>query len=280
MNHTKPPHVSVDADFGPWFASLAHRLLNETDFLVAGQPYRFAEVEAYYHGDGHLDLFTHRDPLQSELLRWYFHRTAGQYRSGSFKGLDLTFGDGKAMFGMLIRAIIGPDDNIIDGPSLTVDHLLAKTGAKTISELDRTIAGRTALDESSPLAIRAATTPRIAPVLSTPRVGLSLKKHRADSDAPRFVMRRYRYVTEPRRLTKGKPHMVLALHQDGKDIDTIHTTTGVPKKSIERYVADFAAGKAAASFADYVGKDLGTSELCRLAGTCSARFTPAGAPGG
>jgi hypothetical protein len=272
MLHTKPPHVSVDSDFGLWFASLAQGLLNEVDFLVAGQPYRFAEVEAYYHGEGHLDLFTHCDPLQSQLHRWYFHRTAGQYRSGSFKGLDLTLGDGKATFGMLIRAIIGPDDNIIDGPSLTVDHLLAKTGARTVSELDRTIAGRTALDESSPLAIRAAATPRTAPVLSTPRVGLSLKKHRADSDAPRFVTRRYRYVTEPRRLTKGKPHMVLALYQDGKDTDAIHTTTGVPKKSIERYVADFAAGKAAADFVEYVGIDLGTAELCRLAGTCSAKF--------
>ena len=47
----KPPAVTADAQFGPWFADLAVRLLNTTDLIIAGVPYRFAELEAYYYKD-------------------------------------------------------------------------------------------------------------------------------------------------------------------------------------------------------------------------------------
>ncbi len=265
----KPPHVCTDDQFGPWFASLAARLLNQTDFVVNGQPYRFAELEAYYYGEGHPDPFTHRDPLQAFNGRWYFHRTAGVYRSGSFKGVDLTFGDGRAVFGVLIRAIITPDGTVIDGPSLTVDHLLACTRAANVAALDGMIAARAAWDSSAPLVVRDAVPQRTSVVLATARVGLSLKRTR-NPDAPRYVMRPYRYLTEPRQLTKGKPHMVLALHHQGMDTAAIHESTGVPKKTVDRYVADFATGKAVTDFAGYVGKDLGPAEWCRLMGTWTA----------
>jgi hypothetical protein len=63
----------------PWFSEIIERLFNATDFLVNGIAYRFAELEAYYHGPGHQDLFTHRDPSQRVNGRWYFHRTRGRY---------------------------------------------------------------------------------------------------------------------------------------------------------------------------------------------------------
>jgi hypothetical protein len=172
----KPPHVRAGPDFGPWFAALAARLLNGTDLLVAGRPYRMAEVEAYYYGPGHPDPFTHRDPLQYQNGWWYFHKTAGEYRGGSFKGVDFTFGDGTAMFGVLIRTVVGPDGTVIDGPSLTVDHILARTGSADVAALDRAIAGRPVWDTSSPLAVRDSTEPRSATVYHTARVGLSLKR--------------------------------------------------------------------------------------------------------
>ena len=271
---TKPPHVTADSDFGPWFATLADQLLNDVDFLVAGEPYRFAELEAYYYGPGHPDLFTHRDPVQCENGRWYFHRTAGEYRGGSFKGMDLTFGDGTAMFGILVRSIVAPDGTLVDGPSLTVDHLLAKTDTPDVATLDAKIARRPAWDLSSPLAMRTSNATRTAEVLSCARVGLSLKRSRGKPDAPRYVMRPYRYLTEPRRITKGKPQMVLALHRQGKDTATIHTCTGVPRRTIDKYVADFAVGKREPDFASYIGKDLGPADLCRLLGTWAAHFAP------
>lgn len=51
----------------------------------------------------------------------------------------------------------------------------------------------------------------------------------------------------------------------------IHTTTGVAKKTIERYVADFKLGEAEENFDGYIGQDLGTSELCKLLGTWHAK---------
>lgn len=276
----RPAHVTADEHFGPWFAAVAGRLLNGCDLLVAGRPYRFAELEAYYYGDGHPDTFTHRDPLQLHNGRWYFHRTAGEYRGGSFKGVDLTFGDSRSMFGMLVRTIVTPDDVVIDGPSLTVDHLLAQTKAADVATLDAAISGRSVWDTTSPLAIRLSATPRTAPVYQTARIGLTLKRSRGKPEAPKFVMRPYRFLTEPRRIGKGKPQLVLALHQRGLSTQEIHDICGAPKRTIEKYVKDFEAGKQEAGFAGYVGKDLSTAELCKLIGTWAAHHGGAGPAAG
>lgn len=272
----RPPHLTALEHFAPWFAEVAARLLNGVDFLVGGEPYRFAEVEAYYYGEGHRDPFAHRDPLQRQNGRWYFHRTAGEYRGGSFKGVDLTLGDGQATFGVLVRSVVAPDGTLIDGPSLTVDHLLAKTSAPDVATLDRAIAARPAWDRSSPLAVREAEALRTAAVLQTARVGLSLKRSRGSPKAARYVMRPYRYLTEPRRIAKGNVQMVLALHQSGAEPLVIHQVTGVPKKTIDRYIADFETGKQEPGFAEYFGKDLGPVGLCRLIGTWAAHFGASG----
>lgn len=267
----RPPHVTTEAHFGPWFGDVMDRLLNHCDFVVAGRRYRFAELEAYYCGDPHADLFAHRDPLQLENGRWYFHRTRGEYRGGSFKGLDLTMGDGTAFFGILIRTVVAPDGTLVVGPSLTVDHLLERTKAKSVATLDALIAGRSIWDKTSPLHIAESEKPRSAVVHRSARVGLSLKKAKGKADAPKFVARPYRYLTEPKGISKGKVHLVLALHQAGESTESIHQITGCPRKTVERYVADFAAGKLAEGFDSYIGKDLGTAELCKLFGTWSVK---------
>lgn len=268
----KPAPVTDDPHFGPWFAAVAARLLNATDLLIAGTPYRLAELEAYYHGPAHPDPFTHRDPLQYRPGRWYFHRTGGEYRGGSFKGVDLTLGDGTAMFGVLVRTIVAPDGTVIDGPSLTVDHILGRTGEPDVRSLDARIAGRSAWDESSPLAIRESAEPRDQTVYQTARVGLSLKRSRKGrTDTPRYVMRPYRFLTEPRRIGKGKPQLVCALHPGGLDAAGIHGLTGTPRKTVERYVSDFEAGKREASFDPYFGADLGPAGVCKLLGTWAAK---------
>jgi hypothetical protein len=268
----KPPHVTADEHFGPWIAELVGKLLNNTDFVVNGAAGRFAELEAYYHGPGHADLFAHRDPVQLENGRWYFHRTRGEYRGGSFKGLDLAFGDGTAHFGILIRTIVTADNVVIDGPSLTVDYLLAQTKAASVAALDAMIGTRKVWDATAPLFIRESAKPRTAAVFRSSRVGLSLKKAQGKPDAPKFVGRPYRFLTEPRTISKGKPHLILTLHRKGETPEAIAETTGTPKKTVERYIKDFEAGKAVPDFAGYVGKDLGTSDLCKLLGTWAARY--------
>jgi hypothetical protein len=268
----KPSQVTAEEHFAPWFLEIIERLFNSTDFLVNGRPYRFAELEAYYCGPGHLDAFSHRDPIQKDNGLWYFHRTGGSYRNGSFKGLDFTLGDGTAHFGILIRSIIDPAGKLIDGPSLTVDHLLSQTKARDVATLDGMISGRKIWDETSPLSIREGFTTRTATVYRSSRVGLSLKKAVSNPDAPRFVGRHYRFLTEPLAIKKGKAHLVLTLHQQGEGTEAIHRVTGCPKKTIERYIADYTSGKAVTEFEMYIGIDLSTAGLCQLLGTWVGKY--------
>ena len=273
----RPIYVTDDAHYAEWFAALAERLLNACNLVVAGDCYRFAELEMYFSGGPHPDLFAHRDPLQLEDGRLYFHRTCGEYRGGSFKGLDLTFGNLTAHFGVLVRTIVAPDGTLVVGPSLTVDHLLARTQAAGVAVLDGVINGRSIWDTTSPVHLVEANAPRTAPVYHSSRVGLSLKKAKGQPDAPRFIGRPYRFLTEPKGISKGKPHLVLALHCAGHAPDTIFAITGVPRKTISRYIADFTAGRHAPNFDAYIGKELGTAELCQLLGTWAAKYetTPA-----
>jgi hypothetical protein len=268
----RPADVTAIEHFAPWFLAIVERLFNRCDFVVNGSIYRFAELEAYYHAPGHLDYFSHRQPITRENGRWYFHRTGSQYRGGSFKGLDLTFGDGTAYFGILIRSIIDPSGTIIDGPSLTVDHVLARTRAKNVPELDGIIGGRKVWDASSPLAIRESSKTRSSPVYQCSRVGMSLKRAIGKREALSFVARPYRFLMEPLRISKGKVHLVLALHRLGESADAIHKLTGCPRKAIARYIEHYQAGNAIEGFEAYIGRELSTGELCQLIGTWVAAF--------
>jgi len=252
-----------------WFERIAATILNGAELLVAGEPYRFAEIEFYYHADGHADPFTHCDPIQNTSGQWYLHRTGTGYRSGSFKGIDLTFGEG-SFGGILIRSVVAPDGSIVNGPSLCVDRLIAKTGVESVAQLDETIGVRDAWDPGQMQLKPAEPTDR--PIHQTARVGLSLKRAQTLVDPERYVLKPYRYLTEPRKIAKGKPHLVLALHAENTPIDEIHRQTGSPRKSIGRYIDDFNTGTAESDFAPYHGTDLSTRDLCRLHGLWHTKY--------
>jgi 3-methyladenine DNA glycosylase Mpg len=249
-----------------WFTRIADRLLNGSRLIAGQQTYRLVEVEFYYWSDAHSDPFTHRDPIQFLIGHWYFHRSRGTYRGGSFKGLDLTFGDPTSSGGILIRGLETRDGTLIDGPSLCVDHLLDATGAADVSSLDRAIAGRLAWDDGNPLLLRPTEKSEGRRIYRSARVGLFLKRAGSRTESTRFVMRPYRYLTEPRRTKKGKLHLVLALYARGESLDDIRRLTNCPRRTVERYVTEFEAGRKEADFTPYFGIDLGPGELCRLHG--------------
>jgi hypothetical protein len=268
----RPADFQDGAAVVSWFSAIADTLMNGTRMFVGREPHRLVEIEFYYHGAGHLDAFAHRDPIQLHCGRWYFHRTNGVYRSGSFKGLDLAFGDGTAHAGVLLRGLETPDGQLIDGPSLLVDHLLDRTGAETVSKLDKAIGERVAWAEDNPLSLRqVAETERREPYRSG-RVGLTLKKAKPTSDLPRFLLRNYRYLTLPRRTAKGKVYLVLALHALGIDADDIKDMTGCPAGTVRRYIADFEEGKKTPDLAPFFGAELKPVDLCRLHGVWQATF--------
>ena len=260
----KPARLSNETA-GDWFARVADVLLNRTRWVIAGHPHRITECEFYYRGPGHDDPFAHGDPIQIHPGRWYFHKTAGGYRGGSFKGIDVTFGDGTARGGILIRGIETADGRLIDGPSLLVDRVLRLCESATVEEVDRTIAGRLAWDESNPLHF-VESVGHTKGVLACGRVGLSLRRARPGSTMPDYLTRPYRFLTEPARTAKGKPHMVVGLHRLGRTPAEIRAVTRSPVRSIATYLAEYENGLRAGRFEDYFGREIGPRGLCRLHG--------------
>ncbi|HEY7330469.1 MAG TPA: hypothetical protein VH592_22705 [Gemmataceae bacterium] len=255
-----------------WFTRIAERLLNGSRLVVRRRPYRLVEIEFYYWSKAHPDPFTHRDPIQFDIGHWYFHRTHGVYRGGSFKGLDLTFGHGDASGGILIRGLQTPDGTLIDGPSLCVDHLLDATGSATVAELDRAINKQLAWEDGNPLMLETTDVLEKRSLFRSPRVGLMLKKVATRTESTRFVMLPYRYLTEPRHIKKGKLHLVLALHAQGINIEEIQRLTNCPRRVAQRYLADFEHGRKEADFTPYFGIDLGPAELGKLYGVWFAHW--------
>ena len=275
-----PALLARPADFADttarsWFFRIAQRLLYGCQLVAGGVPLRIIEVEAYYHGPGHEDPFAHRDPVQLTPGRWYFHRTGGPYRGGSFKGLDLAFGDraNNAFGGMLIRGVELPDGSVIDGPSLTVDFLLKAIGCQSAAGLDSAQGERLAW-EPGVLQLVASLGSSRGPTTQSLRVGLSLKKRRYTPDDPafRFLFRPYRSLSEPQRTKKGKPQMVLPGIASEYVAEEITEYTGCPTATVKRYTADFAAGRLLTDPAPFYGQELSTADLCKLYGQWWERY--------
>lgn len=116
--------------------------------MAKNKHYRIIELEFYLIGGVHDDIFTHQDKQQLTSCQWYFHRTGNQYRSGNYKGLDLTFGThslniiltlklGKDCYGgILIRAIEDiSTGKLFDGPCISVNQLLASLSMTEVTEI-------------------------------------------------------------------------------------------------------------------------------------------------
>lgn len=267
----KPHHLSELGIAENWFNQIAQELLNNYSLIVAGEKYRLVEIEFYCYAEEHPDIFTHRDKLQKELGHWYFHRKSDKYKSGSFKGLDLTFGDSTMYCGILIRTIEKADGTIICGPSLCVDNLLATTQCVRVAQLDEKIAGKNVWDKDNIIYLQKV---EIEPgslahhqIFSSGRVGLSLKKAKLCSNMPDYVLRPYRYLSKPKSISKGKIYLALALYSQGIKPEEIHQITGSSKRSIEKYIADFEAGRKEDDFSQYIGINLNTVKLSQLHGT-------------
>src|SRR5262245_4288513 len=160
-----------------WFHDVATCLLGPCRLRAAGSVVRLVEIEFYYDSQEHPDPFTHRHAEQATSARWYFHRIGESYRGGSFKGIDLTFGNSSAHGGILIRSLETPEGRLVVGPSLCVDYLLTATGSSSVAALASAIGGRPATDPVSPLQLIDGSYGQVEVTLfRSARVGLSLSR--------------------------------------------------------------------------------------------------------
>ena len=173
---------------------------------------------------------------------------------------------------MLIRTIETPDGKLIIGPSLCVDYFLAQSHVTTIAALDAAIGARSSWDTSRPLSLQMVPIDDQYRIVRSARIGLSLKKASRFPEAMQFIMRPYRFLTEPRKVKKGKLHLVLALYKEEVSVERIAEITGSSRRNIQRYIREFEMGWRESDFTAYFGIDLGPRELCRLHGVWHSQF--------
>lgn len=128
---------TIDCDL---LTDIARSLLNKHRLIDGDRKYRICEIEFYVKTEGHPDHYVHCSPDQATHGKWYFHRTkAGNYKGGTYKGLDLTFGkedeDNPIYFSVLIRSLYSEDDDTMtEGPCKIVNMILANHDCKDVNE--------------------------------------------------------------------------------------------------------------------------------------------------
>jgi len=256
--------------------------MNEWDLWIAGQPHCVVELEAYVHGTGHADPYTHGDDGQNCRGVWYFHRKGGSFKGGTFKGLDLACGDGsRGVFaGLLLRSVRtleGGAGELVEGPCLVVDRILRLCGATSIAGL---VGGRPAAalpaESTDGLWLRPAAAPRRERVWAAPRVGLVLRAegrtHMTGSRPADFVARPYRFSTAPQRLTKFRagfaaPACLAALAACPAAVEELGGQLALPR--IGDYAAAVQRGARSAEPGRFLDRKIATQgELCELFGAC------------
>ncbi len=263
----RPPEVNTP-QVAAWFDALAALLLNRVVVVAGGREFRPVEIEFYFQHPQHHDMFAHADPVQQQCGAWYFHRSGGSYRGGTFKGLDISCGDPQSFGGVLIRGL--EEQRVIDGPCLCVEALLNATGQPSVADLDGAIAGRLAWDADSVLSLAEREKLEQRPVLATPRVGLTLKRFAPEDGAEAFVCASHRYLTLPRQIKKGRPQTICALHRQGRTIAEIRQQTGSPQRTIASYVEAYQRGKSHADISRFYGVSVDALTFCEMFGARDA----------
>lgn len=182
---------------------IAKSLLSKYVIVVNEKEYRISEVEFYVNNEKHNDKYTHGDKNQKTFGKWYFHRYPnGSYKSGTYKGMDITLGNKDTYFGVLIRSIYDAEtDEMIDGPCKTVNKILELNGCHDVAEY--------MADKTDPLSVRATknfylkrkTNLPEEQIYKGPRIGLSDKY-------PEWKNVQYRFLIKKKYIKKGKADLV------------------------------------------------------------------------
>ncbi|KNC98745.1 uncharacterized protein SPPG_05725 [Spizellomyces punctatus DAOM BR117] len=188
-----PPTTSPHTWYLTHFRRIASTLLHHTTLQAHTTFFQILEIEFYLNDTHHTDPFTHAHPTQTVPSTWYFHQQGGSYRGGSWKGLDLVFGDG-FHGGILIRAIKNMETNqVVNGPCKCVEAIMVACIGKiaSVSELVGGLDGLHA--ERCALKCLVRDVHPLEFVIETPRIGLSLKPTHKNLD------KRFRYISKPYR---------------------------------------------------------------------------------
>lgn len=249
---------------------MAEQLLTRMELVIQGRSCRIIEVEFYYHGPGHFDPFTHCHPRQLTHLQWYLHRQGNSLRNGSFKGLDLTIGNGTGYGGVLIRGLESPEGGLIEGPSRVVDHFLEILNCNSVAALDGILSRLSPCEPRHAVHLRPQAQSLSHALYRTPRIGLTLRQQGQIQSRIRFLGHSYRFLTEPKKIRKGRALLALALLTNGVDAETISGLMAIRPGSLKNYQDAFLQGMTEPTFAPFVGRKLHVLDRCQFQGAWQA----------
>lgn len=201
MANTNLNYIFLDDTY---FISIADRLLNDCYLKINKKKYRLVEIEFYLKCKSHDDPYTHCDFDQLLMHTFYFNKfKTGTYKSGTFKGLDLTYGDTeeKAYFGILIRTIENMNTKeIVEGPCNVVNRILQEYDLSNIMDFTNGENLNIFLNNKNfVLVISNKLSQR--KIFAGPRIGLSAKY-------PTFQNRLYRFVAGENKIKKKKTTLI------------------------------------------------------------------------
>jgi hypothetical protein len=240
--------VYIDcATYDHKFNIFAKEIMCNTILKINEKDHRIAEGEFYLYSSDHLDEFTHKDDQQSNPKHFYFHRFKnGTYKNGTFKGMDITFGfktksdDNFIVYGgFLIRALVDPNNNYIDGPCKVVDLILKLNKMDSVkSLLQENKCEQLSIIGSKNLCLeyKKDVANELDQIFKSIRVGLYNNK------LLNWWAKDYRYLLYPH-LTKKYKHMVVAsLNKNNVSEKDIATQTKISEKSISTYINSYNDG--------------------------------------
>jgi TusA-related sulfurtransferase len=153
------------------------------------------------------------------------------------------------------------DGKIIDGPCLSVNHILSLNGTDNIPDFVKGFDFNATA--KSKLYIKPKEDMPKRELVKSARVGLAMKKK--EESQTLYVMKPYRYISLPAKIKKGKIHMCLALHIEGKTTQQIQKITGAKIDSINGWIKLFNQG-AKKKVKDFLGVTLDNDQIAQTIG--------------
>lgn len=217
------------------FKTFASCILKQFKLNIGEKICSIEEVEIYYNSNAHKDEYVHNNKDQLTNGKWYFHQYHnGSYKGGTYKGMDITFGNGKDIYGgVLIRSIMNENDNeFITGPCNTVNYILKQFEHNEVKELVKTMKSLDIFDKKNPFHITISNNNTNEKIFTGPRVGLSLKY-------PEYLLKEYRYLKQPCKIQKYRSTIISSLYKGGAKDDDIITLTKLSKVSVKKAIKEF-----------------------------------------
>jgi len=196
------------------FVEISEILMNQSVLMVKGNSFRLCEIEFYYKNASHNDQYVHSIQDQQTFEGFYFHKYKnGSYKSGTYKGLDITFGNIETgtYFGILIRSMLDLNTGtFIEGPCRCVNRILElfkEPDVKNMMLHNKFVGQLNLYDESQELYLQETNKFDKQEIYIGPRVGLSDKYLE-------YLNKDYRHAIFINKIKKQKIYKINHLNPD------------------------------------------------------------------